>query len=170
MTYSKEIIKKIYRSLPDELKQIVATEETSAINNNIAKAYNLNSQQRLEMGDEITMRLLGITSKEVFATNLGSRLKIDSEIAQKIANDVKTRILAKIPEKILIAQQEYVQAKITKPAVPEIAPVNLPMVESGEVAHDVPPARQGLAGSQPKVSLPDYRYEGGKDPYREPLK
>lgn len=65
------------------------------------------------------------------------------------------------------------------------------MVKKGEVAHEVPhiepttnpsttfegdpPARQDLvdlAGStsnQSKVSLPDYRYEEGKDPYREPL-
>ena len=67
--------------------------------------------------------------------------------------------------------------------VPELVPSNLPMIEEGEVAHtvdstqytvdSVQPARQDLAGSQiksePKVSLPDYRYEGGSDPYREPL-
>ena len=67
--------------------------------------------------------------------------------------------------------------------VPELILSNLPMIEEGEVAHtvdstqytvdSVQPARQDLAGSQiksePKVSLPDYRYEGGSDPYREPL-
>ena len=67
-------------------------------------------------------------------------------------------------------------------SVPEIAPNNLPAVEKGETAHEVPHVEPNpstpLGASnqpatnreQPKVSLPDYRYDGGKDPYREPLK
>ncbi|GEM_PF-2714934 len=57
--------------------------------------------------------------------------------------------------------------------VPELAPSNLPMIEEGEAAHDTPQiepkALSQETKSEPKVSLPDYRYEGGQDPYREPL-
>jgi len=62
--------------------------------------------------------------------------------------------------------------------VPELAPSNLPMVEKGEAAHDAPQIEPKALSqeqpkpeikSEPKVSLPDYRYEGGSDPYREPL-
>lgn len=58
-----------------------------------------------------------------------------------------------------------------KTSVPEITPTNLPMVEEGETAHTAPHIEQVPAPqkSEPKASLPDYRYDGGKDPYREPF-
>ena len=113
MTYPKEIIKKVYRSLPSELAQIVGTQETSEINDKIAKTYNLSTEQRLKMGDEVTMRLLGLTPDKSFAENLKVRLKITPEVAQKITEEVKNRILSKVPEKILSAQ-ETVRLKLEK--------------------------------------------------------
>src|SRR3989344_2677443 len=52
--------------------------------------------------------------------------------------------------------------------VPELAPSNLPMIEPTS-AQIEPKALSQEAKSEPKVSLPDYRYEGDNDPYREPL-
>ena len=178
MSLSRENIKKIYKSLPEELNRVVATQETFAINDEVAKMYNLDKQQRLELGDEVTMRLLGLSSENDFVKNLETRLKTSPEISQKIADDVKSKILSKIPEKILRDQENRVNIQAVKLSnIPEILPTNLPMVEKGEVVHEVPhesPARQDLAGSgleKPKMaSVPDYRYEKGKDPYREPLK
>ncbi len=83
--------------------------------------------------------------------------------------------------------EEVQQAEAAKPKVPEILPINLPMVEVGEVAHDVPhqephitpltpPAPTPTPVARPiepvkteekKVETP--HYAPGKDPYREPL-
>ena len=113
MLYSREIIKAIYRSLPEELNQVVAAPETAAANDEIARIYNLEKNQRLAMGDEITMRLLGVTTGSSFIPNLQTRLGVTLEIAQKIAGDIQTTVLAKVPEKILAAQENYARTKLT---------------------------------------------------------
>ncbi len=147
MTYPKEIIRKIYQSLPDELKSVVGTQETASINDEIAKAYRLNTKQRLGMGDEVTMRLIGVTTANSFISNLKTRLGISSEIAEKIKADVETKILSKVSVKVLHAQEEYSQSKLketttTSTKLPEVAPEIHPMVEKGEVAHNVPLAEE----------------------------
>ncbi len=181
MPYSKEIIRKIYQSLPEVIAQVTATPETASINDGIAKTYGLNREQRLEMGDEVTMRLLSITSDRAFATNLETRLKVSSEVAQKIANDVKNQVLSKIPEKALI-EQEGVVHNMVKDLSENIAPANLPMVEKGETAHEVPHVEipntkkqeanniqtskeERVQTTQPAKSA----YANGQDPYREPF-
>ena len=79
---------------------------------------------------------------------------------------------------------------VVQVVTPLTPPTNLPMVEpafaqgsvmvkKGEVAHSVshieqptppkPPVPVPTKTEPEKVSLPDYRYPGGKDPYREPL-
>ncbi|MBI2065743.1 MAG: hypothetical protein HYT68_01600 [Candidatus Zambryskibacteria bacterium] len=207
MTYSKEIVKKIYRSLPDELKQIVATQETSSINDETAQKYHLKTDQRLQMGDEVTMRLIGLTTENDFVKNIETRLKTTLEISQKIADDVKTKILSKAPEKLLRAQEEYAQTKLKElpqqtiasteissaplfnptptPKILEIAPKNLPIVEPGEIAHDVrsesrsmnQESRTEIGKEDTKIEEPEIKntpakdrgYPEDKDPYREPI-
>lgn len=164
MDYPKEIIRKIYQSLPDELQVVVATPETVAFNDSISKNNSLNKEQRLALGDEITMRLLGITKKESFKENLKNRLQINEELVSKILNEINSNILSKIPEKTFVVQEEYAQTKlkewlanpqITEQKVPEnhdleslpptktteleVPPANLPMVEPGETVHDTAP-------------------------------
>ncbi len=72
------------------------------------------------MGDEVTMRLLGLTSGENFASNISSRLKIDSELAEKIANEIKTKILSRIPENILSEQEKKVKPALNESYAPII--------------------------------------------------
>ncbi|MCR4279205.1 MAG: hypothetical protein NUV78_00510 [Candidatus Zambryskibacteria bacterium] len=194
MNYSKEIIKKIYRNLPVELSQIVATQETSVINDEIAKKFSLTKEQRQEMGDEITTRLIGITPDEQFTINIETRLKVTREIAQKIVDEIGNRILSKISKQILSKQgkvaQEMLKSETTPKSVSlEIHPNNLPVIEPGEVAHDVPHveedtpvvgSRQQVVGEEskkePTQAMPPAQktpltphYPGGLDPYREPL-
>lgn len=84
-------------------------------------------------------------------------------------------------------REEVVKKKASVSATPEVAPHNLPMVEKGEAVHDVPhvevketpksvfepvktvPLNEIKPEKPPQVGIPDYRYPGGKDPYREPM-
>ena len=110
-----------------------------------------------------------------------------------ITQETKEDVVKELPRKIEEPEKVSIPQSVSN--IPVIPPANLPMVEEGEVVHSVPhvepssaqgfggakqpvpPARQDLAGSvsipvpqksEPKTTLPDYRYEG-KDPYREPL-
>jgi hypothetical protein len=156
MAYSKQTIKELYRSLPDELKSIVATQEISSINDDIAKAYGLNTKQRLELGDEITMRLIGVTTGKNFASNLETRLGITPEITKKLEMEIENKIFSKIPNNILSSQEEYAQSKLKESSayttvnIPKIAPEMHPMVEKGEIAHDVPLPEERGEHTEPK--------------------
>lgn len=199
MNYPKEIFKDIYRSLPEELKNIVATPEISNINDEIAQKHKLNDEQRLSLGDEITMRLMGITTRNAFPENLKNRLQIKDEEILTILEDINSKILSKISEKVSIAQEEYSQTKIknnlsdmtntpnqeepTETTSIEIPPANLPMIEPGEVSHDTKPQMTPpVVETKPTISQPaqkpsapvppkpvNIHYPTGQDPYREPL-
>ena len=198
MDYPKEIIKKIYRNLPDELRAIVATPETAIINDTLAKENKLNREKRLALGDEITMRLLGVTTKDNFKESLKHRLQINDEVVEIILGAINSNMLSKIPEKTLKAQEEYAQEKLktislgpkeeiptetpdleslppTKSSELEIPPANLPMIEPGETAHDPKPFTfSERTESVAKTATPNPQAKpvlgySGKDPYREPL-
>lgn len=173
MSYSKEIIKEIYRSLPDELKQVAATYETSIINDSIAKNNGLTTQQRLDMGDEVTMRLIGVTPAKKFTSNLESRLKIGADVAKKIASEIESQIVSSVPVNILDTQEEYIQSKLAKlkeiTTSLEIPPEDLPIVvphpspkategKTGEVVHDVakqPTTNNIQSTTKPALKIPN---------------
>lgn len=162
--YQKEFLKTIYVSLPDEISDAVASEETLNSLLKMGDEYQLNKEQRDFVLLETTMRMIGLTPKNKFQEKLEGELKVNSEIANKIANNIIAVVLSKIPEKVLVAQEEYAQVKLkewqSKPQtieqkVPEnqdleslpqiktteleVPPANLPMVEHGETVHDTKP-------------------------------
>jgi len=197
--YQKEFLKIIYTALPDEISDVIASEETLNSLLKIEDDYKLSKEQRDSVLLETTIRIIGLTSKTKFQEKLEKELKINAVIAGKIANDIATVILSRIPEKILANQEEYAQAKLkewqskpqtqpiietsdleslspTKTTELEVPPANLPMVEPGEIVHDskpfVPPIQTSVQNQQPKPNIPttpQTGYPGGKDPYREPL-
>lgn len=66
------------------------------------------------------------------------------------------------------------QRPTTETKILEIAPEIHPVIEPREVVHEVPHVESkqtsNLQTSKPQtVSVPDYRYPKGKDPYREPI-
>lgn len=191
-----EQIKKIYRGLPDEMKDFVGSEEVSVIDDGIAKTYSLQIEQRRNLGDEVTLRLLGVTKGEELLGNIQTRLNISADVAAQISKDIDSKILSKIPANVLKAHDEYVQAgklDISSPATTqsiEIPAEGLPMVEPGEAAHDTTPEEKAwMQGFKPEprgaatfvaptiaVKAEEKpapaavgAYPGGKDPYREPL-
>ena len=178
-----------------EIKDFLFSEEVGQSLQDLAQKYNLNEEISLQMVDEVGYVILGLKERSSLKSalaNIGvektAMLSIIQEVSRKIFAELdKIEATQNVPETVT-NKPETDSEEIVEVKVPEIPPVNLPMVEKGEVAHDVPqPARQDLAGSlnlqptirqeqskpeiksEPKVSMPDYRYEGGKDPYREPL-
>ena len=176
MNETDRLIEEQLKTLPPNLRQAIGSVPWKALVQGIGKANALDAEQIASLEQETMFIIYAFEPPEDYIANIIKEVKISEDTAYTIAESVVGKIFDPISQK----SEEY-ETNIAPTSVPEIPPANLPMVEEGEVAHTIPhvqPARQDLAGSdlagsqiksEPKVSLPDYRYEGGKDPYREPL-
>ena len=183
MIYPKEIIKKIYRTLPDEINQVIATDETGAAIDEVTKKYNLSSEQRLSLGDEVTLTLLGITPLILFSSNIQNRLKIEKDVATNIENEISRDIFSKIDSEVFKLQEERALTILnTKEPVINLTDhleINPPEEEilltapKTETLIPVPSYTQTTT-TTPEENLPaviepkKFGYGGGVDPYREP--
>lgn len=174
MNETDKLIEEQRKTLPLNLQRAIDAVPWKALVQEIGKANTLDAEQIVSLEQETMFIIYGFENPNDYVSNIAREVGISEEAAYTIAES----IVAQIFDPILKKSEENETVVATPASVPEIPPVNLPMVERGEVAHDVPhveqpkaqpvqPARQDLAG--PKVPLPDYRYEEGKDPYREPL-
>lgn len=193
--YPRELIKELQYALPDEIRNIIASDETLSALGEIGDTYQLSIDQAGNLGYAVTMALLGLTLPEKFTPTLIEKLGVTNEIGTKISGAVAEKIFSKIPEKVLHAQGEYAQAKLggakmeipsEKPPinlptssalVPEIAPEMLPELVPGQTAHEVEKTTPVISApveakdsgivviSTEKEKL---AYQAGKDPYREP--
>jgi len=150
MLYSKETVRKIYRLLPQELMAVVATTQTSATNDQIALTFQLDQSQRLELGDEITMRLIGLTQSNNFSLNIACRLKISAEIADRIVLEVNNKIISKVPINILELQEKSASKELdieqnAKSEIPVIITKETKQAVMDQLAQRVQNARQGGA-------------------------
>jgi len=147
--------------LPEDLKEAIFSVDSADIIQAIGKKYNLAIDKIGEAADETGLVMLGITHPDNFIANLAERLKIDKDMAGKIAREVNDQIFAKVRESMKKIQGvngvvKTEEAKKEEPKVPEIiqgvnVPENLPVVEKVESPPQLPP-----------------KYPGG-DPYREPI-
>ncbi|MDP2642012.1 MAG: hypothetical protein Q8P21_01840 [bacterium] len=187
--------------------------ETAELIANYSKEAGL-SEEQMDLADsEILYTLFGLQTLAVAINNI-SRLsnksveelsKLKSSLENNIFN--KHKELGSIKEDVFVIAPEnkegalkQLDQKVTDnqnvaTLVPEVPPANLPMIEKGEVAHDVPriqpttnpPSPEATEGQddqpfdlaqgkqptteklKPSVPVPDYKYPNGKDPYREPM-
>ena len=190
--YKNTLIKSLMVETPEEIKEVVASDTTLAALEEISELYQLSSDQRGLLGLEVTFALIGLTPKDKLTYVLQEKLQISEEISNGLFKAINEKIISEIPERTLLAQQEFAQKKLresvnSSSSSLEFPPQNLPMVEKGEVVHDVPhfsvpatvprPAQPFVPAPLPKsvveeklskpiASAPSYK--PGEDPYREP--
>ncbi|MBI1974532.1 MAG: hypothetical protein HYS51_01625 [Candidatus Zambryskibacteria bacterium] len=179
-----KLIKEQFKTLPQNLRRAIEAVPWKTLVQQIGKENGLDSEQIESLERETMFIIYAFEPVEDYVTNIIREVNISEEAAGTIAQSVGEKILDYISK-----QAEEFEKENTKPAVPEIKPDIHPMtrlpapeaagnggqVEPGEAAHDVPHQqptisdRQHATNSTPKVSVPDYRYPHGKDPYREPI-
>lgn len=211
MNETDKLIEEQWKTLPPNLQRAIDAVPWKALAQEIGKTNTLDAEQIVSLEQETMFIIYGFENPNDYVSNITKNIGISEEIAYTIAESVVAKIfdpiLKKSEEKKAMAEEPEGPIVITKEtkkealeelsrrsmksqnplaSVPEIAPSNLPMVEPGEVAHDVAHAvpevgskkqevsmrentSQEVKTDSMKVSLPDYRY-GGADPYREPLK
>lgn len=222
--YSKELIQKIHRELPEELLDAIASEKTLEYIESIASKNQLSVEQMHKLSSVLTWKLMGLVNEGDFASKIETELGVSNDLATKITDDISKNILSEIPNEILKKQEEGVKkvselnskeepVVITSQETKEEAMKRLmerqpkqepqltinneqltkeiyPMIEEGEIVHDVPHAESTIDNKQTtkepqkataqiplneplKEEAPTQpsgpKYPDGKDPYREPL-
>ena len=186
MNETDKLIENQLKRLPENLQKAINAVPWKVSINGIALLNNLKVEQ-VEIIERETMFIIyGFENPEDYIVNMVREAQIDESIATKIAETANERIFKVISQKIDALEKQQPSVSVT--STPEIHPENLPMVEKGEVVHEVPHVEHSAvppttppvstipttppppkAKPEPQAPLPDYRYPGGKDPYREPL-
>ncbi len=172
-----KLIEEQLKLLPEKTRKALETVPWKSSIREIA-ITNKMSLEQVEIVERETMFVLyGFENADDYIANLIREAQIDETTATTIAQEVDDKIFKTI--------EAQVEATPAAPAVPEplkaenlpqVLSSNLPMIEEGEVAHEVPhietPAPivpPTTSAPKPEAPAPKQHYEGGKDPYREPL-
>ncbi len=113
MKHTTEQLNKIYQGLPEDLKDIIASVDSTTIIQDVGGKYNLHIDQIGELGSETGLVLMGITPPAQFVTNLASRMKVDRLIANEIANEINEKIFSRVRESLKKAQTLNVEPEKT---------------------------------------------------------
>ena len=183
MNETDKLVEEQFEKLPLNLQQAIKAVPWKSLVEEIGRANALNAEQIALLEQETMFIIYAFENPDDYVSNIARALNTSEEIAYNIAESIGNKIFVPISEK---SEQQNITTPINNTL--EIPPNNLPMVEAGpafaqgfgeakKVAHDVAPATSEVGSreyevrkEEPKAPLPDYRYEGGKDPYREPLK
>ncbi len=159
MAFTREQIKQGYAKLSPEAQDFVMSNEITDLTDKILRESGLSEEQVNSADSEILYALYGLQTLDTAVSNIG---KLSGKDTTKLKGELQENIFSKYPES-------------GKPGVAN----DLPMVEPGETAHEVPhvepakpPEPSVRKAENPKVAAPTIRdsYPGGTDPYREPLK
>ncbi len=167
-----ELIAQQFSSLPPDIQAALTRLPWKERLAEIAKKERFDEVTAAALETETMLILYGFLSADHYIENIQRELVVDEEVAERVGNEVATEVFAALQEEL-----DHPPAPEEKvgPQIPELAPKNLPMIESGEVAHDVPhvetpmPEAKPIVPAKVQVATPDFRYQAGKDPYREPL-
>ena len=174
MNETEKLIEEQLKKLPPSLQQVIHTVPWKALVQEIGRSNALNTEQITSLEQETMFIIYAFEPPTDYIANITREMGISEDIASKIAESVADKIF----DPILQKNDELEKAikikteSVAPVSVPEIPPVNLPMVEQPN-ARPTPAIPQRITAIKPeqtKVSLPDYRYPDGKDPYREPLR
>ncbi len=142
--YTQEELTEKFRNLPEEVKEVANSIETTNIIRSIARRHNLHVDKQGDLADEIQLTFMGLTKPNQFVTNLREKYGFTPDEARVITNEVNNEIFAKIRESL-----EALTAP--KPPAPGGA---VPFTE--RVSH---PVSLGPTETTRKLN----------DPYREPI-
>lgn len=184
MNETDKLIDEQFKTLPPNIQEAIKAMPWKSTVKEIALLNKLDLKKVAIVEMETMFVLYGFESPDDYIENLTREAQINEETATIIAESVAKKILEPISIKSEQLKEEEkeppktLDMKKVKTGIPEIAPEIHPMVEEGEVAHDVPhtenkPETPSIPlpnkPQTPKAPLPDYRYSNGKDPYREPI-
>jgi hypothetical protein len=115
MNYTKEQLKKIFKSLPEDLQEAITSVESAQILSEIGNKFKLHIDQQSILGEETGYVLLGVSDPMEFVSSLSTKIGIDRTIASQIVSEINEKIFVKIKESL-----RQIHSGTRPPVTPEI--------------------------------------------------
>ncbi len=172
MDYTPEILEEKFDALPDDVKNVLSSEQTSKVLDDIGTQNGL-LEDRIEiLVNETGFVLLGLSHPSQFVSNLATNMGISRENAEHIAKAVNEAVFAPIRESLKkihhigtpnsMPQGADTQKKID--ITPD--PASVPHADKLEKVTIRPPEEIHAVDQTKKNERP---FSLGGDPYREPV-
>ncbi|MDE2037601.1 MAG: hypothetical protein KGI69_00020 [Patescibacteria group bacterium] len=100
MLYTPEQIKKRFDSLPEEVKKVVDSPETTQKIAAVGQKHGLLLDQVADLVDETGLVILGLEKSSDYTNNISDVLGIDQQKARSIATDINTEVFDGIKAKL----------------------------------------------------------------------
>ncbi len=199
MLYNREQRTAAYKKLPQEAQDFVMSSGTTNLISELLKKSNLSQESLDIADSEILYAMLGLQTLDTAISNIATTSKRSAEQLTALKSDLQIKIFSQIEElKKNSANASPTEPEPTLKSIPEVKTVgatpltpsvvvenDLPMVLPNEKPHDSTPEVSVSSQKKPKVeqpltfeerkklvpNIPDNKvhYDGGKDPYREPI-
>jgi hypothetical protein len=112
--YTKEELWKLYKKLPKELQDAIFAEETAIHIDEICKRYEVPEEKVPEIAKEVGNVLLGLLPPNEFQEILEKEIKLEREIAKKVAQEIYRFIFYPVKSSL----GELYKIEIAAPAQP----------------------------------------------------
>ena len=100
MKYTNEQISKIYKSLPLDIREVIASVEYMDSVQAIGKKYKLLIDKVGVLSEETGFVLMGITLSKDFAKNIRERLEVSEDVAINIVKEINEQIFSVVRESL----------------------------------------------------------------------
>ncbi len=106
--YTREQLWQIYRELPKNLKELIFSEEVSAVIRNISSRNKLENVEKL--AEIVGYVLLGLLPPHKLESVLISQLSIDKEKGEQVSFEVERFILSQVKKELgdLYKKEDYI--------------------------------------------------------------
>jgi hypothetical protein len=112
--YKREELWKLYEKLPKELQEAIFAEETANRIDEICKRYEIPEEKVPEIAKEVGNVLLGLLHPDEFQEVLEREIKIEREIAKRVAQEIYRFIFYPVKSSL----EELYKIEIAAPTQP----------------------------------------------------
>ncbi|MEK9175678.1 MAG: hypothetical protein AAB795_03770 [Patescibacteria group bacterium] len=170
MNYADPIVIEKFKSLPQKLKDVLFSEDTTDTIFAIGKENGLTVFQMEELADETGLVILGITAPDNFAKNVEKRLTTNTEKATPIARAINEKIFNPILGDLVALIRPSVSLEIPS-TKNEDSKKTTTIVQPLEVKTIITPksVEQIVVPIPKPLTEPQVFAKPIPDPYREPL-
>lgn len=120
--YTQEQFWKLYEKLPQELKDVIFSEETANNIGDVCERNNIEDEKISEVTLYAGRVLLGILPPDEFQKTLEKEMKLKKEIAKKVAQEINRFIFFPVKESLAMLYKIEIAPSTGPPTKPPTGP------------------------------------------------